>query len=90
VVVLRGACLGILDMVPELEAHTSDPPPTLAGAKLLPYSIWAWFTLAATITREAELPLQSLVWRFVVSPVRMGIAFEAEEHPQSITGGQGR
>jgi hypothetical protein len=73
---LRGESLALLEMVPELAAVAVDAAPPNVNTKVVPYGKVSWIISPTLIADREDLPLQPLVFRHVVEPLRLGIAFE--------------
>ena len=58
-VVLRGECILLLEMVPELDALAVAAPPPNTDARVVPYATFAWPLLPCLVVDSAGLPVQS-------------------------------
>ena len=72
-----GEALDLLTIIPELAAISSDAPPPLTDAKVVPYTAVLWLMGPALIVDIEDLPLQPFLWRFIVDAQRIGDALAA-------------
>ena len=75
---LSGDALQMLAMLPSfMMVSAVAPPPNPDGARMAPYAMLAWLMMPAMRVDRDDLPLQAFLFRFLVSPAKMGAAFAA-------------